>query len=61
MDNYSNCPCCGGEAQMQKRMLYGGEVWIECKVCGMRTKYVKASGIGESEKLAKKLWERRAV
>ncbi len=54
-------PClhCGGEARYKTRLLYGGEVRIECDRCGVSTKWYKATGPGESEKLAKRAWERR--
>ena len=61
MQKLKNCPCCGGAAEIRTRMHYGGEAWIECKICGLRTKDVKADGVGESEKLAKKIWERRTI
>lgn len=59
MDELKRCLHCGGEAECRSHMHYGGEVWVECKNCGMRTKFFKTAGPGKSEELAKIAWERR--
>lgn len=53
------CPCCGGEANIKKWLLYGGESWIECSKCGLSTKHYGSDGFGEGEKLAIGNWNSR--
>lgn len=60
MAELKRCLHCGGEAEYRSNLHYGGEVWVECKNCGMRTKFFRAAGPGKSEELAKKAWERRS-
>lgn len=59
MKDLLNCPCCGNAAELKNNLYYGGEYWVECTICGMRTKYFRADGIGASEKLAEEAWNRR--
>ena len=58
MDGLKRCRHCGGEAEIRSRIHSGGEVWVECTECGIRTKYYKAIGAGKSEELARAAWER---
>lgn len=59
MNELLKCPCCGNAAEVKHNLHYGGEYWVECLECGLRTKYFRTDGIGESEKLATKAWNKR--
>ena len=60
MAELKRCRHCGGEAEYRSHFHYGGEVWVECKRCGIRTKEYRVPGPGKSEELAKMAWEREA-
>lgn len=57
-----NCPCCGGEAEIQRPSVGLGSsyIYINCKNCGLRTRNVYASTDYCAEDEVIKLWNRRA-